>query len=51
MEASCTNNIHTGEMGPCCFNFSRFVGGFFSDEVKNCVVNFGLFEPCIARGQ
>ena len=38
IEASYTNNIHTGEKGLCCCNFSRFVSGFLSDKVKKCVV-------------
>ena len=42
---------HIGEKGLCCCNFSRFVGGFFSDKVKNCVVKFAFFEPSISRGQ
>ena len=42
---------HIGEKGLCCCNFSRFVGGLFSDKVKTRVVNFALFEPSISGGQ
>ena len=51
MEASCTNNIHSGEKSLCCCNFSRFVSGFFSEKVKKCLVYFALFEFCISRSQ
>ena len=43
-KASCTNNIHFGEMGFCSCYFQRFVGHFLSDKVRKCMVYFGLLE-------
>ena len=44
IEASCTNNIHTGEKNFCSYHFEKVVGRFISDKVKNRVVYFGQFE-------
>ena len=44
IEASCTNNIRTGENAVCSCHFSMFVNRFFSDKVRKRVAYFGLFE-------
>ena len=44
IEASYTNNIHTGEKVCCCCYMGRFVSRFFSERVQENVVYFGLYE-------
>ena len=49
IEASFTNNIHTGEKSFYSYYYLRLVSCFFSDKVKKTcvtrrVVYFGLFE-------
>ena len=43
IEASCTNNKHTGEKDFCCCYFWRFVSRFFSDSVKS-IINYSIFS-------
>ena len=47
IEASGTNNIHTGEKGFRCCHFLKFVGRLFLDKIKKRVIYFGLFESSL----